>query len=360
MDNEPLHSPPLSGPGFSFPWRAFAPLTTGWIGKVTSTYPYRRLRRTIQLLLGIACLGGFLVWFGPDTLATLLSVDLAFLIGAFGCTLAIVLCIGLRWSMLVQAVSASSPRLLESCRYFLLNRVIGFVVPKDLSDVAGRVFLLTTRHGVPPSEAAVSVFLDRLFDLALALTLLGPALLFLSGVVSLQGFALSLLVLLLTAGATLFLAGEPLVSIVFGLYRSFRTQAGRVVPGFKTAPGLVAPEQLSGRVLVKALGFSALKFCATTLRFIGYARAVSLTAPPAVFVAGTPITQLSFLLAFTPGGLGLLEATWYGVLTHADFAGPDVVRFLLVQRVGTMVLVGVLALVLEIWHSLSPDGGGDK
>jgi uncharacterized membrane protein YbhN (UPF0104 family) len=286
-------------------------------------------------------------------------VDPVFLIGAFGCTLAIVLCIGLRWSMFVQAVSVSSPRVLESCRYFLWNRVIGFVVPKDLSDVGGRVLLLTTRHGVSPSEAAVSVLLDRLFDLALALILLGPALLFLSGVVSLQGFVIGLVVLLLTGGAALFLVGEPLVSTIFGLYRSFRTQAGRVIPRFKIIPDLVPPERLSGGMLVKAWGFSTLKFCATTLRFIWYARAVSVTASPAVFVAGTPITQLSFLLAFTPGGLGILEATWYGILTHADFASPDIVRFLLVQRVGTMVLVGALALVFEIWQGFSPDGGGD-
>lgn len=121
MENEPIHSPPLSGSGSGLPCRVSGLPPIGLIGNIVSAHSYKRSCRTIQALLGVALLGGLFAWTGPKAFSILDSMALAFLIGPFGCTLAIMLCIGLCGPMFVQVVSASSLRLRKSCCYFLWN-----------------------------------------------------------------------------------------------------------------------------------------------------------------------------------------------------------------------------------------------
>jgi uncharacterized membrane protein YbhN (UPF0104 family) len=236
---------------------------------------------------------------------------------------------------------------LASCRYFLWNRVVGFVIPKDLSDVGGRILLLTSRHDVPAQQAAASVLLDRTFDLAVPLLLLGPAAFYLAQVIDVQTFAVTLLLLALGAGGALALAGKAGLGLALGAYGATRERLSGSLPVLGRLPPLEAGLPVTDELLARAFGLSVVKFAATALRFFCYARAISLDASIATFVAGTPITQLSFLLALTPGGLGVLEATWYGILTYAGVAQQGITTFVVAQRLLTMGLVGVVLLLLE-------------
>lgn len=309
----------------------------------------------LQILLGVTLMGGLMLWLGLDALPILLHIRSWPLVGALACTVVVVACIGLRWRTLVRTISGCDLPLRESCRYFLWNRTLGFLIPKDLSDLGGRTALLTTRHGIPVPRAVASVLLDRLFDLTLPLLLLGPALLFLTDTVDGKRFILGLLGLPLIACATLSVAGKAIITRTASLYSKATAWAWQRFPQTRRWPMPPQFPVLSGATLSCAFGLSALKFYATALRFACYARALDLDISPAIFVAGTPITQLSFLLALTPGGLGVLEATWYGILTYTHVSERAIAPFLLAQRVLTMGCVGGLTVFVELWRSLTAD-----
>ena len=297
----------------------------------------------LRMALGLALFGGLLAWAGLDALRKLAYLRPWPVLAAFACTLVIVASIGMRWRMLANALMGR-PVLgwLDSCRYFLWNRALGFVVPKDVSDIAGRTLLLTNRHALSLQQAATSVLLDRGFDVLTMLLCAGPALLFLSDAVT-EDTALFLMgVLVLISYALLQLASDHLLAFATSLYNAIRALAHRLPGLHHNTFEQVERPHLPQQTLSRAFLLSVIKLLAISLRFTCFAQALEMSASPLVFIMGTPIAQLSFLFALTPGGLGILEATWYGVLLHSGISRSLIVPFLVEQRVLTMVFVGVL------------------
>ena len=130
----------------------------------------------------------------------------------------------------------------------------------------------------------------------------------------------------------------------------------RVSGWTKTAKSSIIPlsierPHLPHQTLSHAFLLSVVKFLATSLRSACFAQALGMSASPLVFVMGTPITQLSFPIALTPGGLGIFEAAWYGVLLQSGISQASIAPFLVEQRVLTMVFIGVLTTFGEVLGS---------
>jgi uncharacterized membrane protein YbhN (UPF0104 family) len=100
------------------------------------------------------------------------------------------------------------------------------------------------------------------------------------------------------------------------------------------------------RVALQTLGLTILLNVALTICFYHISRAVGMTHPWTVFFAGFPITQLSLILAVTPGGLGLFDAGWYGVLLLGGVPNQEALTFVIAQR--AYIFLFVLA-----WAGLS-------
>ena len=112
---------------------------------------------------------------------------------------------------------------------------------------------------------------------------------------------------------------------------------------------------LPQRALSRAYLFAISKFLFTVIRFVFLAMALDMQVSPLIFLLGAPMGQLSFLLAFTPGGLGIFEAGWYAVLAQAGVPDNHISPFLIEQRVFTTLFVGILALLSNL-ASLSKAG----
>jgi uncharacterized membrane protein YbhN (UPF0104 family) len=67
---------------------------------------------------------------------------------------------------------------------------------------------------------------------------------------------------------------------------------------------------------------------ALALRFYYIAQAISLPEGPALFIAAFPMTQLSLVF----GGLGIYDASWYGVLLLAGMGEQAALTFVIAQR----------------------------
>ena len=312
-----------------------------------------RLKFIGQLLVGLLlfllliCLSDF------SSLKRLTTLRLLPLLGAFLSTLGIAVSVGLRWGTLARGlVNRPIVSWWHFVYYFLLNRVLGFFVPKDLSDLGGRAALLVTKHEVPLALAGLSVVTDRLSDVLIMLIFLVPSVLFLSHTVE--------------AGAALIIMGSLMVVVYLGIrlghrrilvlsvtaYNHFASVLHRL-PVLRRRPlKRIQNLELSLKVFQRVYMFSLMKFAFTALRWMFFALALDIPEPMITFLFGTPVGQLSFLFAFTPGGLGIFEAGWYAILLQAGLSEAYISPLLVEQRVFTMLFVGLAMLfssLLLLW-----------
>lgn len=312
-----------------------------------------RLKFIGQLLVGLL-LFVLLVRLGDfSSLKRLATLRLLPLLGAFLSTLGIAVSVGLRWGTLARGLTRRPvASWWHFCYYFLLNRVLGFFVPKDLSDLGGRAVLLITKHAVPTALAGLSVILDRLSDVLIMLVFLGPAILFLGH--------------MLAAEAAVILMGGLAIVVYLGIRLGYRhilalsvdaynrlADILRCLPVLRRYPlRRIQKVHLSLTVLQRVYLFSLAKFVFTALRWMFFALALDISEPIITFLFGTPVGQLSFLFAFTPGGLGIFEAGWYAILLQAGFPEAYISPLLVEQRVLTTLFVGVAMLfsgLLLLW-----------
>ena len=156
---------------------------------VTPSGPKRQRKSVLkfigQLLVGLLLFSLLIFLNDFSSLKRLTSLRIWPLIGAFVCTLGIAVSVGLRWAVLTRALAQRQVTTWwQFCYYFLVNRMLGFFVPKDLSDLGGRAALLVGKHKVPVGLAGLSVVLDRISDVLVMLVFLVPALLFFSDLIT--------------------------------------------------------------------------------------------------------------------------------------------------------------------------------
>jgi uncharacterized membrane protein YbhN (UPF0104 family) len=314
----------------------------------------KRWLRLVLQLLSLA-LFGLIFWLGgPEAWRQVLSGDLrgilpAFLLSGMAGMLAAT-------RLRIIAGSVAGREMPSWCRFYYLNmtaRALGLVVPRGLSTLGGKSVALKAL-GVPLKRSVWLVLMDNVFDVGLLSVLVIPSLLFLRGLISLGGFiALSLgLVAALGGGLWWAIATGRLIALLRWLGRiPWLASVLRIGP--EIPADLLPPSPVS----LKALGLSVLVNGVIALRFYYIARAVGLGYPCALFVAALPVTQLSLLLAVTPGGLGLFEAGWYGVLLLGGVISQDALSFVIAQRAYVFVFVLIWAGFSALL-SLTAEGRG--
>ena len=217
----------------------------------------------------------------------------------------------------------------------IVARAFGLIVPRSISTVGGKAVALRAMD-VPFKRAVWIVLLDNAFDLGLLGVLALPALLFLRH----QGPTWAFVVLAL--GPILALGGS-LWWLTSSGQLGFFTQRLASIPRVASLLRI----EVNGPINLRLSPSSALSALALTVTLNGLlatcyyfiARAVGLPHPWSAFAAGFPITQLSLALAVTPGGLGLVDAGWYGVLRLADVPHGDALAFVIAQRAYIFIFV---------------------
>jgi hypothetical protein len=88
-----------------------------------------------------------------------------------------------------------------------------------------------------------------------------------------------------------------------------------------------------------------------TSQFILLAEAFDLGISPWVFFAVWPMAQLTLVLGVTPGGLGIVDLGWLGLLTAGGIGTTEASTFVIVQRAGltlAFLFLAAAALVLDL------------
>lgn len=295
------------------------------------------VRHALQLISVILFIG-ILWWARPSVWQQLLQGDLQDLLWFFG------------MYAIAGVVSATRLRLITHSitgqpwaswrQYFTLNwtaRALGLVLPRSISGVGGKTVGLRA-FGMPIKVSIWVVLVDNLFDVLLLATVAIPSVLFFQG--SLNGrslFAGMLAFSMLLAGA-----------IWWG------TKTDRLWSLMQRIPFLQKrlPDTLSGRFLpaapqaLQAVGYSLLLNLVLAISFFVMGHAVGLSLPLPLVIAAYPIVQLSLVAAVTPGGLGLFELGWIGLLLLGGISRTDAVTFSIAQR--AYIFVNVL-----LWTGIS-------
>jgi uncharacterized protein (TIRG00374 family) len=233
-------------------------------------------------------------------------------------------------------------RLASWPQFYHLNmttRALGLIVPRSLSTVGGKSVALRAT-GVSLKRSVWIVLVDNAFDLGLLGLLAIPALLFLRQRSEVWVFVA------LTLGLILVLAGGLWWTTATGrLHALVQTVARipRLASILRLEPESTADLLLPASTTLSALALSVLLNSLIAICFYFIAHALRLTYPWFIFAAGFPITQLSLVLAVTPGGLGLFDAGWYGVLRLGGVSHQDALTFVIAQRACIFVFVLVWA-----------------
>ncbi len=306
------------------------------------------IKHFVLLAIGLVIFVLF-IFFGEQSLQQLKKTAPLPLTAAFFATLGITLCIAFRWGSFSNALAAKkTTSWFRYYYYFIISRALGLVLPKDLTDFGWRIGWLKKKHKVQLSLAGTSVILDRMFDLLIMLIFLLAVLPYWLGWIALQKTFVLMAVLPVLAGLAVYFMHPLLFNMIGSMVRWARGLISGI-PGLKQrVKGEYVMPEIQRNILVRVYALSVLKFGFTACRMILFAVALGIPVSSAIILVGTPLGQLSYLFAFTPGGLGIFEAGWYAVLRLANLENEHVIAFVVGQRILTIFIIMVLAALSHL------------
>jgi uncharacterized membrane protein YbhN (UPF0104 family) len=303
--------------------------------------------------LGLALFGLLIHLGGVESLRQLVHLRPIPLIGALLATLGITSAIAWRWGTLANALGgdrvAAWP---DYFHYFIVGRALGFVLPKDIIDLGSRTVWLNHQHSLALPKASASVALDRLSDVLTFLVFLLAALPFWLGWVQAPVGIGLMLGMATLVGGLLFVVHRPLVAGAGWLLNRGLRLVNQMPWLRRRSLETLDVTGLDRGMVLRVYLFGLVKFGFTAARLVLFAMALSLPISPTLILLGTPLGQLSYLFAFTPGGLGIFEAGWFAILILGGVAAGHATTFVVGQRVLTMALIAILVLCSQILFTL--------
>jgi uncharacterized protein (TIRG00374 family) len=310
-----------------------------------------RLLSWLINLAGLLILALILIVGGTEAWQQLIQGDWRYILAALAVTLLWNVVAAYRWSLVARQLGGE-PALCPYRYYFtfhMIGMVTGQIVPITVGMLGGRPVALSLSRGVSLRRAALSVFLDKLFDLLLAVLLVGPVAAYLVGWIDLS-LALGLMGGTVLTGIALVgwqyervmkLAGKLGVRLIEPLAR-VPVIGRRLVRRLPQQVERLSTETfLSNRSAVQLLLLTLVMYSLLSARLFFIAQALRLNIPWHLLAMGACVTQLALIFSVTPGSVGFLEGGWWAVLSLAGLTRQQISTFVIGRR--ALVLVFSLA-----------------
>lgn len=306
----------------------------------------RWLKHLLSLALGLVLVGLLVRVGGTESLREIEHLRPLPLLGALLLTVGITGSIAGRWGLFANMLgNRHVATWAEYYHYFIVSRALGLVLPKDLTDLGGRAVVLNRFHGLSLTHSSAAVLLDRLSDLGTAVIFFLTVLPFWFGwLSSIQAVAL-LIGVAVAIGVSLFAGYRWLIVAADWTFNSGTHWLTRLPVLRKRTPPHLVIDRLDRDTVMRAYMLSIFKFWFTAGRMVCFALAAGLPISPLLLILGTAPGQMAYLFAFTPGGLGIFEAGWFGILALGDVPTVHIAAFVVAQRVFTVAMVSFLAFV---------------
>jgi uncharacterized protein (TIRG00374 family) len=267
----------------------------------------------------------------------------------------------LKWRVALNSMGESGAAHFGSLLYyFMFGRVVGLVLPMDVSDLGVRTMSLKFDHSVSIGRASYSVYMDRTFDLVVAGLFLTPSILSIIGVIEpVTGLVLLVGLFLFGWASFAFWGSQTMIVIVWIFHQLFKAVCRlpwlreRVDPD---AERKLFSERDFGQVAPSLYLLSIGKFFFTAMRFIAIAMAMGISLSTVKILLFVPGAQFAALFALTPGGLGIADWSWSALLLKIGADERIIVPYLISLRVVISLSIIVLAGFSRLLYR-KPTGG---
>ncbi len=323
-----------------------------------------RILSWIINLAGLLILALILYLGGVEAWQQIFRGDGRYVLAAFAVTLLWNLVAAYRWALITTQVMGTA----EKCpyryyfTYHMIGMVTGQVVPITVGMLGGRPAALSLSRGVSVRRAALSVFLDKLFDLILALLLVTPVAFYLVGWIGLP-LAIGLMSGLVVIGAVLLGWQYERAIRLLGRVASRLARPLTHVPAIGRKLVRRLPQQLdrlanetflSNRSAVQAFLLTLAMYGLLSARLYYIAQALRLGIPWHLLLMGACVTQLTLVFSVTPGSLGFLEGGWGAVFSLGGLTLDQFTVFVLGRRAYVLVFTLIGTLLAFAWIRESP------
>ncbi len=298
------------------------------------------MKRWLQWALLLLSFGlfGIIVWYaGPEPWRQLLLADRRTLLLAFCVHGSASMVAAIRLRFLTQSITGRRQPAWRRFYYLTMSaRALGLILPRTVSAIGGKTVGLRAM-GVPIKYAVWIIVVDNLFDVTLLFFTAIPALLFMRGLISAGLFlllipaAIGLLALLIW-----WLLRNNHLETVLNWLRRIPWLARRLDFGEKR-PFPPAKDALI------ALGWSVLLNGIIAISFYTIGRSIGVPVTLPLLLASYPLVQLSLIIAIAPGGLGIFDAGWLGLLRLGGIPEAVALAFVVAQRAFVYVFVLIWA-----------------
>lgn len=303
-------------------------------------------------------------WAGLDPWKKIVHGDLQAILWGFLFLSAATVISAIRLRSVTRAMSDEIlPSLVTFYYINIIARALGIFLPRSLSGIGGKAVGLKTM-GFSLSRAIWIVMVDNIFDILVLVAMALPSFLFITETLNLIGFAcLLIFVLILLAGLLWWgTEGDRVKGIIHGLKRipwiSGKLQDVEITDGFLMPPPMAS---------LAILGWSLLLNGAMTISYYYIGQAVALNADWLTYVVAYPFAQLSLIIAIAPGGLGIFDLGWLGLLQLSGVSETDTLDFIVAQRAYTTIFVIILtavgfalSLTQNSRHNITPQNSLDS
>jgi uncharacterized protein (TIRG00374 family) len=337
----------------------------GNLNAVAKTEKQRRSRILgwVINLAGILAFVLILYLGGVEAWQQVLGGDWRYVLAALGVTALWNLLAAYRWATIARhVVDNRSIPYRHYVTYHMIGMFTGQVVPITVGMLGGRPVALSLAHGVPLRRSALSVFLDKVLDLALALLLVVPVALHLVDWISLP-LALGLMGAMAVLGAVLAAwKYEDGVRLAGRMGSRLARPLGRLpLVGRRLVQKL--PQQLDrlatdtflpNRQALRAYLVTLVMYSLLSARLFFIAQALHLEIPWHLLAMGICVTQLTLVFSMTPGSLGFLEGGWAAVFALGGIGLEPFATFVLGRRAYLLVFTLLCTLLAFAWIRESP------
>lgn len=308
--------------------------------------PRRAVRIALQLL-SLLIFALILWWAGPEPWLQIVDSDWRLLLVGLLIYGVVGVISALRLRVVAQALVANEVSSRRRFYYLSMTaRVLGLILPRGVSTLGGKSVGLRAL-GISLRRSLWIVLMDNLFDILTLGFAAIPAIFFLQNQI----------------GGLLFVALTAAVWALLAIILWLVIASGRLSPIvawlFGRLPWLSRRLQLDERIVdnlfprvAPAMNALAQTIALNVLLIATYAviaQALDLEAPALLFAAVFPITQLSLIIAVAPGGLGIFDLGWLGLLRLGGMSPDDTLTFVVAQRafiyIFVLIWAGVSALL---------------
>jgi uncharacterized membrane protein YbhN (UPF0104 family) len=296
----------------------------------------KRGATALKVVLGLSAFAAILWYLVPtwDVVAAQIEVAPIMLVLAFTGTAFVHVVVALRWKLLSEVMGGTA---LSRWAYFhslVLTRFLGQFAPALAMDLVGRgVALKSAGSERGLGHATTLIILERILDVAAPVMLLAWA-------IGVRQFRLEA-----HAGGLLALGTVAFVALATPLLRPMASAGMRIYGKLRHSDVGEIRIDVTTSLAFRIALLSVLRFAGVLLQFGAIGAGVGVVLPWVSWVAATPIAQITGMIGITPGGLGVLEAGWWGGLAWVGVERESIALFLLAQRAALVTFLACLTLL---------------